>query len=88
MLNNLQIEILHQIAFEKSAIDAVETYCFEVCLDIASFWKKKGLKMVKNIKLGIAFYERYLLTFEEAAVYFHIEYKKLRKMIKDYDGAK
>lgn len=28
MLNNLQKEILHQIAFEKSAIDAVETYCF------------------------------------------------------------
>lgn len=28
MLNNLQKEIVHQIAFEKSAIDAVETYCF------------------------------------------------------------
>lgn len=27
MLNNLQKEIVHQIAFEKSAIDAVETYC-------------------------------------------------------------
>ncbi len=28
MLNNLQKEIVHQIAFEKSAIDAVGTYCF------------------------------------------------------------
>lgn len=59
-----------------------------VCLSIASFWKKKGLKMAKSTKLSIAFYERYLLTVEEAAVYFHIGYKKLRKMVKDYDGAK
>ena len=28
MLYNLQEEIVHQIAFEKSAINAVETYCF------------------------------------------------------------
>lgn len=28
MLNNLQKEIVHQIAFEKSAINAVKTYCF------------------------------------------------------------
>ena len=59
-----------------------------VCLGIASFWKKKGLEMAKNTKLGIAFYERYLLTVEETAVYFHIGHKKLRKMVKDYDGAK
>ena len=44
--------------------------------------------MAKNTKLGIAFYERYLLTVEEAAVYFHIGYKKMRSMVKDYEGAK
>ena len=59
-----------------------------VCLGIASFWKKKGLKMAKSTKLSIAFYERYLLTVEEAAVYFHIGYKKMRNMVKDYEGAK
>ena len=59
-----------------------------VCLGIASFWKKKGLEMANNTKLGIAFYDRYLLTVEEATVYFHIGYKKLQKMVKDYDGAK
>ena len=47
--------------------------------------RKKGLKMAKNTKLGIAFYERYLLTVEEAAVYFHIGYKKMRNMVKDYE---
>ena len=59
-----------------------------VCLSIASFWKKKGLEMAKSTKLNIAFYERFLLTVEEAAVYFHIGYKKMRNMVKDYDGAK
>ena len=44
--------------------------------------------MAKNKNLSIAFYERYLLTVEEVAVYFHIVYKKLRKMVKDYDGVK
>lgn len=39
-----------------------------VCLGIASFWKKKGLEMANNTKLGIAFYDRYLLTVEEATV--------------------
>ena len=57
-------------------------------LQRASFWKKKGLKMAKSTKLSIAFYERYLLTVEEAAVYFHIGYKKMRNMVKDYAGAK
>ena len=44
--------------------------------------------MAKSTKLNIAFYERYLLTVEEAAVYFHIGYKKMRNMVKDYEGAK
>ena len=50
--------------------------------------EKKGLIMTANKKLSIAFYERYLLTVEEAAVYFHIGYKKMRNMVKDYEGAK
>ena len=52
------------------------------------FWKKKELYVAKNTKLSIAFYERYLLTVEEATVYFHIGYKKMRNMVKDYEGAK
>ena len=44
--------------------------------------------MVANKKLSIAFYERFLLTVEEAAFYFHIGYKKMRSMVKDYEGAK
>ena len=43
---------------------------------------------MKNTKNSIAFYERYLLTVEEAAVYFHIGYKKMRSLIKEYPGAK
>ena len=31
------------------------------------FWKRKDFIMAKNTKLSIAFYERYLLTVEEAA---------------------
>ena len=50
--------------------------------------EKKGRKMAKNTKLSIAFYERYLMTVDEAAVYFHIGYKKMRSLIKDYPGAK
>ena len=42
--------------------------------------------MAKNTKLSIAFYERYLMTVDEAAVYFHIGYKKMRSLIKDYPG--
>lgn len=42
--------------------------------------EKKGLKMAKNTKNSIAFYERYLLTVEEASAYFHIGYKKMRNM--------
>ena len=49
--------------------------------------KKKGLKMTKNTKLSIAFHERYLLTVDAAAVYFYIGYKKLRSLVKDYEGA-
>jgi len=67
---------------------AVKSKLCMVCLGIASFWKKKGLKMEKSTKLSIPFYERYLLTVEEAAVYFHIGYKKMRNMVKDYEGAK
>ena len=52
------------------------------------FWKRKDFMMAKNKNLSIAFYERYLLTVEEAAAYFHIGYKKMRNMVKDYDGAK
>lgn len=52
------------------------------------FWKRKDFIMAKNTKLSIAFYERYLLTVEETAVYFHIGYKKMRSMVKDYEGAK
>ena len=37
--------------------------------------------MAKNTKLSIAFYEKYLMTVEEAAVYFHIGYKKMRSLI-------
>ena len=44
--------------------------------------------MAKNTKLSIAFYEKYLMTVEEAAVYFHIGYKKMRSLIKDYPGAR
>ena len=44
--------------------------------------------MAKNTKLSIAFYERYLMTVDEAAVYFHIGYKKMRSLIKEYPGAK
>ena len=41
MLNNLQIQIVHQIAFEKSAIDAVEKYYF--------FQDKlKGITIIKS----------------------------------------
>ena len=50
--------------------------------------KKKGLKMTNNINMKIAFYDKYLLTLEEAAVYFHIGYKKMRGLVKDYPGAK
>lgn len=41
--------------------------------------------MAKN---NIAFYEKYLLTVEEASAYFHIGYKKMRTLVKDYKGAK
>ena len=44
--------------------------------------------MARNKKENIAFYDRYLLTVEEAAVYFHIGSKKMRDMIKDHAGAK
>ena len=44
--------------------------------------------MAKNTKLSIAFYEKYLMTVEEAAVYFHIGHKKLRDLVKEYPGAK
>ena len=50
--------------------------------------QKKGRKMARSTKNSIAFYEKYLLTVEEAAVYFHIGYKKMRSLIKDYPGAK
>lgn len=51
-------------------------------------WKRKDFMMAKNKNLSIAFYERYLLTVEETAAYFHIRYKKRRNMVKDYEGAK
>ena len=35
-----------------------------------TFLEKKGRKMAKNTKLSIAFYEKYLMTVEEAAVFF------------------
>lgn len=44
--------------------------------------------MAKNTKLSSAFYLRNLLTVEEAAVYFHIGYKKMRCMVKDYERTK
>ena len=50
--------------------------------------QKKGLKMARNTKNSIAFYEKYLMTVEEAAVYFHIGHKKLRDLVKEYPGAK
>lgn len=34
--------------------------------------------MTRHTKLSITFYEKYFLTVEETAVYFHIGYKKLR----------
>jgi excisionase family DNA binding protein len=53
-----------------------------------NFRKKKGLAMAKNKNTNIVFYDRYLLTVEEAAVYFHIGSKKMRNMIKNHEGAK
>ena len=44
--------------------------------------------MARNTKNSIAFYEKYLMTVEEAAVYFHIGNKKMRNLIKEYPGAK
>jgi len=44
--------------------------------------------MAKSTKTSIAFYDRYMLTVEEAAVYFHIGYKKMRSMVKEHAGAK
>ena len=44
--------------------------------------------MAKSTKASIAFYDRYMLTVEEAAVYFHIGYKKMRSMVKEHAGAK
>ena len=44
--------------------------------------------MARNTKNSIAFYEKYLLTVDEAAVYFHIGHKKLRDLVKEYPGAK
>ena len=37
--------------------------------------------MAANKKLSIVFYERYLLTEEEAAVYFHIGHKMMKLKI-------
>lgn len=44
--------------------------------------------MNENTKMTISFYNKYLMTVEEAAVYFHIGNKKMRSMIKEYPGAK
>ena len=44
--------------------------------------------MNENTKMTIAFYNKYLMTVEEPAVYFHIGNKKMRSMIKEYPGAK
>ena len=44
--------------------------------------------MTKNTKNSIEFYERYMLTVDEAAVYFYIGYKKMRSLVKEYPGAK
>ena len=33
-----------------------------------TIWKRKDERMAKNTKLSIAFYERYLMTVDEAAV--------------------
>ena len=44
--------------------------------------------MAKSTKTSIAFYDRYMLTVEEAAAYFHIGYKKMRSMVKEHAGAK
>ena len=40
--------------------------------------------MTKNTKLNVAFYDRYMMTVEEAAAYFHIGYKKMRNMVKEH----
>ena len=44
--------------------------------------------MTKNTKLNIAFYDRYMMTVEVAAAYFHIGYKKMRSIVKEHEGAK
>ena len=36
----------------------------------------------------LAYYDRYLLTVEEAAIYFHIGSKKMRDIIDNHEGAK
>ena len=41
-----------------------------------------------GVQRGLAFYDRYLLTVEEAAVYFYVGYKKTRSMVKEHVGAK
>lgn len=33
------------------------------------------------------FYERYMLTVEEASAYFHIGPKKMREIVREYEGA-
>lgn len=44
--------------------------------------------MAKARESALAFYEKYLLTVEEAAVYYHIGAKKMTQLIKENPKAK
>ena len=39
-------------------------------------------------KKEIAFYNRYMMTIDEAGAYFHIVARKMRELVKEHEGAK
>ena len=39
-------------------------------------------------KKEIAFYNRYMMTIDEAGAYFHIGARKMRALVKEHEGAK
>lgn len=42
----------------------------------------------KTVVRSIPYYEKYLLTAQEACAYFHIGERKMYELLKEHDGAK
>ena len=78
-----QITVLNEVSYKPSAIPVAITVVYDALFKLNSKLNEESMRKKKQ-ESGVPLWQKYLLTVEEAAEYFGIGQKRIRRII-SYD---